>query len=144
MHAWTRPIINCHTLLKVLGRLWMVWKASICIGKVSLHLKLEINTVGLFKSVPTDKNPKGLRLGELGGHAAGPYLPNTYVMIGVVECILRRPCRSYCQSQIFQNGGRQFKGKPLWTVVAQHVSIFAITHNSSPHMSPGLRLVSRT
>jgi hypothetical protein len=36
-----------------------------------------------------------MRLGELGGHAAGPYLPNTFVMIGVVQCTLHRSCTNY-------------------------------------------------
>jgi hypothetical protein len=57
VHAWTRLIMDCSTLSKVLGRLRMVWQTQTCVGEVSLHFHLELNTLG-FLDVLTHKKVK--------------------------------------------------------------------------------------
>jgi len=41
--------MDCWTLSKVMGQLRMVWQAQKCVGEVSLHFQLELNTPGNYE-----------------------------------------------------------------------------------------------
>ena len=47
--------MNCPTLSKVPGHLRMARQYQICFGEVSLHLQIDLNTLGVL-SVQGDKN----------------------------------------------------------------------------------------
>jgi hypothetical protein len=56
-HARTVLIMDCRTISKVLVPLQMFCQASKCVGEVSFHFQLELNTLGVL-SIPKDKNIK--------------------------------------------------------------------------------------
>jgi hypothetical protein len=56
MHVWTRLIMDCLTLSKVPGRLWMVCPVHKCVSEASLHFQLELNALAFL--CPHRKNPK--------------------------------------------------------------------------------------